>query len=400
MRIGHIIAIIIIYLVSCGGWALLGTSTAVRSDLFADRLSGAVRDLWGGELVQDAPRIRDVTTGSDLLLEASHIVVDLDLEHRRKGLVWYPTYTCRFDGGFTLRSSTGGEQAMRVLFRLPDSEATYHDVAVEVNGVAVQLEGDPRKGIGMDLVVPANQDVVLRVAYKTRGLRSWHYRPAVHAGRVCGLDLTADIDFTDYDFPDGAIAADRVEDLEDGLRLQWSTPEMITSGAIGIVAPDKLNPGPLSARMTFFAPVCLGFFFLILATVTVVRQTRIHPMHYLFVAGGFVAFHLLFAYLVDLVPVHPAFLVAAATSVGLVVTYLRAAIGPGLPIAWIAGGQICFLVLFSYSFFLDGATGLTVAAGSVVFLGFLMRVTAHVDWTAFFARDRDRTAAGMLEAEV
>ena len=44
-----------------------------------------------------------------------------------------------------------------------------------------------------------------------------------------------------------------------------------------------------------------------------------------------------------------------------------------------------FLVLFSYSFFVKGITGLTVAIGSVLTLAILMKVTAHVKWAEVFA---------------
>ena len=48
-------------------------------------------------------------------------------------------------------------------------------------------------------------------------------------------------------------------------------------------------------------------------------------------------------------------------------------------------GQLFFLVLFSYSFFLKAMTGLTVAVGSVVTLAILMKVTARTDWDTVFA---------------
>jgi len=73
------------------------------------------------------------------------------------------------------------------------------------------------------------------------------------------------------------------------------------------------------------------------------------------------------------------------TSVALVTSYLSAALGGEFPWKVALGGQLFFLVLFSYSFFIKGITGLTVAIGSVVTLAVLMRVTAHVDWEEVFA---------------
>ena len=49
-------------------------------------------------------------------------------------------------------------------------------------------------------------------------------------------------------------------------------------------------------------------------------------------------------------------------------------------------GQLFFLVLFSYSFFLKGITGLTIAIGSVVTLAILMKATVNVDWNRVFAK--------------
>jgi hypothetical protein len=42
-------------------------------------------------------------------------------------------------------------------------------------------------------------------------------------------------------------------------------------------------------------------------------------------------------------------------------------------------------VLFSYAFFFEGYTGLTVTVGAVVTLFALMQATARVDWAAVFA---------------
>ena len=43
--------------------------------------------------------------------------------------------------------------------------------------------------------------------------------------------------------------------------------------------------------------------------------------------------------------------------------------------------QLVFLVLFSYAFFFEGYTGLTVTIGAIVTLFVLMQMTARVDWS-------------------
>jgi hypothetical protein len=109
-------------------------------------------------------------------------------------------------------------------------------------------------------------------------------------------------------------------------------------------------------------------------------------MSYFFLAAGCFAFQLLFAYLVDLVPLFGSFLIAATVSVLLVNGYLwRAAGAKFARIATLA--QFAYMVLFSYSFFFDGLTGITITIGAVITLALLMAFTARVDWnTALTSR--------------
>jgi inner membrane protein involved in colicin E2 resistance len=127
----------------------------------------------------------------------------------------------------------------------------------------------------------------------------------------------------------------------------------------------------------------------------IVYNIPIHPMHYLFVAAGFFAFHLLLAYLVDHIHIHLAFLLAAGISVGLVTSYLQAALKKRLPWKVAVAGQIFYLVIFSYSFFLKGFTGLTVALGAVATLAVLMKVTASIQWETVFMQKKPTPAAAV-----
>lgn len=118
--------------------------------------------------------------------------------------------------------------------------------------------------------------------------------------------------------------------------------------------------------------------------VGALRGVNLHPMNYFFLAAGLFAFQLLFAYLVDLIPIGVAFGIAAAVSLALVGGYLRAAAGAGFARIALAA-QFAYLVLFSYSFFFDGLTGLTITVGSIVTLALLMTLTARVNRGARFA---------------
>ena len=280
-------------------------------------------------------------------------------------------------------------QKIRVQFHFPATEGTYDNFLFAVDGKPLTAAVNTKEGVAEIFELEPGRQKELAVTYKTRGIREWRYRLGPNVGRVQNLSLTVETSFSDVDFPEGCLSPMTRQATASGARLRWDATDLITREDVGIVIPEKLNPGPVTSRITFFAPVCLLFFFVLVATINIRYGVAIHPMHYLFVAAGFFAFHLLLSYMVGLFDLNVSFVVSAAVSVGLVTSYLAAALGRSFPWKAAAAGQVIFLVLFSYSFFFTGITGLTVAVGSIVTLAALMRVTARTDWNAVFAKPAD-----------
>jgi len=390
MSVKRIIAVGLIFALACGGWCILGTTTAVRSADYFSRLGSHVRNLWGTPLVQEAPSLGVRIPGSEqvrwLMPARSDINVELQTDYRKKGLIWYPTYRCTFDGTYQVVNTEDVAQKVRLDFQFPAQGATYDKFGISVDNQSLVVPVDTERGIGEIIELAPGESKEFRVTYRTRGIRDWRYRMDPNVGRVQNLNLAVETDFSDIDYTEGSLSPMSAEESDKGMVLTWAATDLITKEDIGVIIPEKLNPGPLTSRITFFAPVCLVFFFILVATINILYKVNIHPMHYLFVAAGFFAFHLLLAYMVGIINIHVSFIISAVTSVALVTSYLSAALGGKFPWKVAVAGQLFFLVLFSYSFFLKGITGLTVAIGSVVTLGVLMRVTAHVDWNEVFAR--------------
>ena len=190
-------------------------------------------------------------------------------------------------------------------------------------------------------------------------------------------------DFSQIDFPAGTGSPTERNLKGRGWDLAWSYPDVINAQAIGMNVPAVVNPGPVASRISFFSPVSLLFYFTVLVLLSVLQGVNLHPMNYFFLAAGCFAFQLLFAYLVDLIPLLLAFAVAAAVSMALVSGYLAAAAGRRLArVAALA--QFAYMVLFSYSFFFNGLTGLTITIGAIVTLALLMAATARVNWSEKF----------------
>jgi Inner membrane protein CreD len=419
----RIAAIGFIYCCAAVAWFTLGASVVERTGEKDSQLAQEVSQLWGGRHNQVAPdtwfestrtvsvpvqekdaqgNIVTRTTPTSVVdrqpvaLASSRIDVALNLEQRQKGLLWYDTYGVAFTGEYRVRNDSASARTALIHFAFPSTEAIYDAFAFSVDGVEAPPASDLSQGLSMRTEMAPRSVVVVRVSYRSRGLGEWSYALTPSGvAQVRDFHLSMKTDFADIDFPAGTLSPTRREAQGGGYQIAWDFESLVTGQRVGMDPPSRLNPGPLAARITFFAPVSLLFFFSVMVILGVLQGRSLHPMNYFFLSAAFFAFHLLLAYLVDHMSIHLAFAIASATSVFLVVSYLRVVSGMRSAL-WQAGlAQFIYLVMFSYAFFFDGYTGLAVTLGSVVTLFVLMQATARVDWGVVFARPgpSDRSGA-------
>tara|TARA_Y100000588_G_scaffold389874_1_gene493774 strand:+ start:669 stop:1349 length:681 start_codon:yes stop_codon:yes gene_type:complete len=168
--------------------------------------------------------------------------------------------------------------------------------------------------------------------------------------------------------------------------LEWRYDSLLTGVDVGMAMPAKLNPGPWASQVSFAAPVSLFLFFFLLFVFTTIKDIKIHPMNYFFVDAASFSFHLLLAYLVDHISIHLAFFICSAVSIFLVVSYMRLVVG--LRLALVGLTQFIYLVLFSYTLFFEGYTGLAITLLCIATLFAAMQFTGRVDWEAIFNQSR------------
>lgn len=417
MSVSRLVAIAAIFVLSCLAWGILTASIVARTGEFDDRLRHEVAGLWGGEHRQLAPtacvertreveeRIADtgepansrtvtrtVTECSAVPLASSRVRVDLRLTHQRKGLLWYDTYVVGFDGTYRVRNPDPERRTMSVALAFPSSQAIYDGFVFQVNGRTMAVT-DLTTGLHVRVPVDPGDDAIVEVQYESRGLGQWSYAFAEEGvAEVGDFQLSMDTDFKEVDFPAGTLSPTARQETAEGWLLTWRFDRMVTGQRIGMDLPNRQNPGPLAARMTAFAPVSLLFFLAVMVILGVLQGRNLHPVNYGFLSAAFFAFHLLLAYLVDHVRFHVAFAAAAAVSVFLVISYLRLVAGTRFAFVRAGLAQLVFLVLFSYAFFFEGYTGLTVTIGAIVTLFVLMQATAGVDWGQVFTGRTDSPA--------
>ena len=402
----RIIAITFIFICTSIAWAILGGTLFSRTYDSGSISSDRVASTWGTPQNQGPPTasfktlvekkqesldnnvkvVKKVTeeTVTALPLESSRIDVALDLQHRQKGLLWYSTYKVAFSGVYGFRNTSDKEQTVDFKVHFPTSQAIYDNLTFVVDGNPIPITNESNSAVG-SVKIAAGKTAQLAVAYNSQGLNEWRYSfGGNEVSQVRDFSLRMKTNFKDIDFPDNTLSPSDKTQTATGWDLNWSYKSLLSGYQIAMVMPEKLQPGPLAGKISFFAPVSLFFFFFLMLIITTMRGIDLHPMNYFFLAAAFFSFHLLLAYLVDHVSIHVSFAIASAVSVFLVVSYLRLVVGLRFATREAALAQFIYLVMFSYAFFLKGFTGLAITIGSVLTLFVVMQVTGRIRWTEKF----------------
>jgi len=389
MTTSRLIAILGITAAATVAWFVLGATLEFRTSASMSRMGDEVEQVWGPGLEQPHPTlVADTVNGSgktEVLLPAStEVTAKLTYTPKKRGLLWHRTYDVEFSAQYKIANPGSASRNVRVQFAVPSKMTSYDNFKFQL-GNSTGMDVAPHDGMVETVVlIPAGATVPLDISYNARGLDRWAYMFAP-GSRVKNFTLKMLTNFDEVSFPVDATSPTRQIplDKDEGQELTWNYTDTLDARNIAMDMPKLLNAGPVIARITFFAPVSLALFFGVLVITGMGRGVSLHPMVYAFLAAGFFTFHLMLAYLGDVMPLHAAFVLSAAVSLALVCGYLHAAVGRSLSLP--AGlAQFGYMVLFSYSFFFDGFTGLTLTLTAVATLALLMMVTAKVNWETVF----------------
>jgi hypothetical protein len=403
----HIAALVFIFVCTAIAWIILGSTIMERTHSSDDQLKGHIASTWGTAQEQVPPtanfwwyetvatttkengktivRNNEVERTSPLQLASTRLKVDLNLNHRQKGLLWYNTYAVDFAGDYTFHNDVTVPGSVTLRLPFPAQSAVYDGLTMTFNGQPVATSIDAT-GAASKLALAPGQTALLHVAYRSQGLDRWRYKLADGIAQVHDFSLVMHTNFKDIDFADDTLSPTAKRETADGWELNWRYSDLVSGFQIGMEMPGKLQPGPLAGEISYFAPVSLFFFFFLMFIITTLRGIDLHPMNYFFLAAAFFAFHLLLAYLVDHISIHAAMAISSVVSILLVVSYLRLVAGIRFAALEAGTAQLIYLVVFSYAFFWKGFTGLTITVISVITLFIVMQATGRIRWSEKFAR--------------
>lgn len=415
-------------------WMILGSVNDDRTHTHTDLSLKKIQNAYGGPLIITPPRIYYELTkqrkgkvgGLDTVSSyqeretvdpsTSEIKINLSLKRKKVGNLWFPVFVATYRGVHEYKiDSIPIEHRSDPIFLLPglnSSESIFRSIELKINGSAVEPLSKLVSNSPIELTAELNEDTTLLVDfyYETTGTDYLLYALSnkdkqeysnrgdpegiIEKDRLTRLDnfrLKLSTDFKKYDFPGRTIPYTTILKTEKETAFEWKFDKAVTGKNIGIIVPKETNPGEIAARISLFAPISLLFFFVVMTIFGILTKQTLHPMHFFFLAGTFLSFHLVYSYSADHVSMYIAFGIATLVSCLLTFSYLiRVKDRRYSFIAMLL--QLLYLVFFSWSFFYKthsglGITGLIVTIVSVLTLFVLMQLTAKLDWKNLYAPD-------------
>ncbi len=403
MTLKKISAILIIFIIAFIAWMILGASTSSRTNERYYRLEQEVANLYGHHLALNPPllyqgeieysaryergqKVAENYKPTDWFeLSSSDIHIAVTLDQRKKGNLWFPTFKTEIDSHYQFQlEKFDPDEPLYIRYQLQSTKTIYSNLTLMIDDVPYDdfnaLIGD--RGIE---IVPTDDNMLnIDISYDATGMQELMYfltdSGDDSVSQINDFQLRIDTDFEDYDIVPETMSPTDIRKYNDGYQLSWQFDNAITGKNIGIIMPNKLNAGEIVTRVVFFAPISLLFFFVVLLFSSIVLHFQLHPMHYFFLAATFFSFHLMYAYFSDHMNLYLSFTLASFISLVLTITYLRLCSKKLLAYIFAPLIQLIYLVVFSFSFFFDGMTGLLVTIFSVITLFILMQITGNIDW--------------------
>jgi inner membrane protein involved in colicin E2 resistance len=427
----RIAAIAFIFGCTSVAWAILGSTIFYRTYNAESGLSGRVASTWGAPQAQAPPaivrewkeekiveveekgkkttRTESYVRSEPVKIDASRVSASLHIDYRQKGLLWFSTYKVDFDGAYTFQNPIAREEEFVIQLPFPAQQAVYDNVQLLLDDKPLAVTFSGSQAVARTRLT-AGAKSVLHAGYRSQGMDTWRYTfssanaegstarenadgNSKEISQARDFHLLVKTDFSGFDFPDNSLSPMEKRPTANGWELEWNYQNLVSGFDIALRMPQRLQPGPLAGRISYFAPVSLFFFFFLVFILSTLRGNDLHAMNYFFLACAFFSFHLLLAYLADHISIHAAFLISSIVSVALVVSYLRLVVDLRFALTEAGLTQLIYLVLFSYAFFFEGFTGLTVTIGTIITLFVVMQMTGRIRWEEKFTAPLTRKGA-------
>ncbi|MCB1189969.1 MAG: US12 family protein [Leptospiraceae bacterium] len=371
-----------------------------RHDTTYSRNFKSVSDIWGGTIIQDPPDLyfetkeleefensktgkmetRFKRVSKNISFESQVLKVDIESKIRKKGLLEFPGYKLHFKVEYILKNTLPNAEKINFLLALPYNAGNITDVQVFLDGTKYTGDTNLADGVNWEGYMGPNEEKKISVEYKAQGTGVFQYSLGKYQKEIKKLEAVLTTNFTDYDIPEYAMVPSNINSDGTKTEIKWEGKNLITGQNISLKFDIEGNYGKVASKLFFYSPLALFLFLGSILLFTISRQINLHPMHYLFLIGGFFVFYLLGSYLISYIKMIPGILVSLAISMGIMLYYVYLIKKEQNLIQVTLVASLIFQWIFSLAFFFPEHTGFIITLGSIIAFVALLKSTAQVDW--------------------
>jgi hypothetical protein len=346
--------------------AVIAGQVADRTDFASSELAQDVEERWGAPVVQPAPSLRYVQSGTiftelkPLPFDKQHVQVQARMSYRKRGLRYFSGFDFTLSADYAVVNREGHDIDVAFIFpiEVDKSQVLLSELQFLVNGAEADLDlGESGNRLVWTGRIPQGATRSFSIRYRARGLDSFLYKldPALPA-RDVRLHVTVE-GGENYDYPPQVLVANSVELGRDAVSLDWAFQSLESGVNLGVILPSVEAYDDLIATMARRAWVpFLGLLALLAAfSIRHRRPLAFYESYLLASAYGF--FFVLLAYLAAFMNFYLAYALAVLGMGAAVVVFARR-LYPEERTSQLVGVWGATLVIPTTAVILQGYTGL------------------------------------------
>ncbi|MCP3105233.1 hypothetical protein LZ198_40825 [Myxococcus sp. K15C18031901] len=373
--------------------AVIAGQVADRTDFANSELAAGVEERWGAPVVQPAPSLRYVHSGTlftelkPLAFDRQHVEVLAKMNYRKRGLRYFSGFDFNLGAEYAVVNREGHDIDVAFIFpmEMDKSQVLLSELKFLVDGQEASLDlGESGNRLVWTGRIAKGATARFTIRYRARGLDSFVYKldPALSA-RDVRLHFAVE-GGDNYDYPAGVLSASSVQQSGDTVSLDWAFQSLESGVNLGVILPSEKTFDSMVSTMARRAWVpFLGLVALLAALgLRHKRHLALHEAYLVAAVYGF--FFVLLAYLAAFMNFYVAYAVSAVGLGAAVVAYARWLFPQEKP-AVLVGLWGATLLVPTAAVILDGYTGLIYTLELLAALLGLMVLSTRAGVRAFLS---------------
>ncbi|MCY1078108.1 hypothetical protein [Archangium lansingense] len=346
--------------------AVIASQVVDRTDFASSELARDVEERWGAPVVQPAPSLRFVQSGTiftelkPLPFDKQHVQVQSRMNYRKRGLRYFSGFDFTLSADYAVVNREGHDIDVAFIFpiEVDKSQVLLSELQFLVNGAESDLDlGESGNRLVWTGRISQGATSTFSIRYRARGLDSFIYKldPALPA-RDVRLHMAVE-GGENFDYPPQVLSATQVETGRGTVALDWAFQSLESGVNLGVVLPSVEAYDNVVSIMAGRAWVPFLALMGLLAAFSIRhrRPLAFYESYLLAAAYGF--FFVLLAYLAAFMNFYVAYGLATLGLGAAVVAYAKR-LYPQEKASHLAGVWGATLVVPTTAVILQGYTGL------------------------------------------